>query len=135
MQIWRAASRHIVLTAVIALANVGAFFPAMAADEGNDLAPAIELYQEVAKLTSQGQFQHAIPLAGNALSIQEKALGPDHRSVAQGLTLLATLYFKLGRNAEAEPLYKRSLEMLEKTHGPEDPAIANALDSLEQIYV
>lgn len=135
MQVWRAFSRYIILALAIALVNATAFSLVMAADEGNDLARAIQLYQEVTKLTGQGQFQNAIPLALRALSIQEKALGPDHPSVAQGLTVVAALYFKLGRNAEAEPLYKRSLDILEKTSGPDDPAVATGLDSLAQVYV
>ena len=135
MPVWRTVLRRIIFAAAIALVGASAISPAMAAETENDLTRAVQLYQEVVKLTGQGQFQNAIPLAQEALSIQEQALGPDSPSVAQGLNILALLYFKLARYAEAEPLYKRSLDILEKTHEPDDPAIAAGLDSLAQVYV
>ena len=66
----------------------------------NDLAV---LYKE------QGRYAEAEPLYKRALSICEKALGPDHPFVAQSLNNLAELYAIQGRYAEAEPLFKRSL--------------------------
>ena len=47
----------------------------------------------------------AQPLFKRALVIKEKSLGPDHTEVADALYLLAELYRKQGRLAEAEPLY------------------------------
>jgi tetratricopeptide (TPR) repeat protein len=44
-----------------------------------------------------------------ALAIFEKALGPDHPSVASVLNNLASLYKEEARYADAEPLYKRAL--------------------------
>src|SRR6202046_695906 len=135
MQVWRAVSLQVIFALAVILASTKAFSPVIAADESNDLSRAVQLYQQVTHLTGQGKFQDAIPLAQEALSIQEKALGPDHPAVAQGLNVLALLYFKLGRYAEAEPLYKRSLDIAEKTRGPDDPAVATGLDSLAQVYV
>jgi Tfp pilus assembly protein PilF len=43
------------------------------------------------------------------LAINEKALGPDHPSVALALNDLAELYKEQGRYADADPLYKRAL--------------------------
>ena len=43
------------------------------------------------------------------LAINEKALGPDHPSVALALNDLAELYKEEGRYADPEPLYKRAL--------------------------
>jgi CHAT domain-containing protein/tetratricopeptide (TPR) repeat protein len=135
MQVWRAVSRQVIFALAVILVSTTAFSPVIAADESNDLSRAVQLYQEITQLTGQGKFQDAIPLAREALSIQEKVLGSDHPSVAQGLNVLALLYFKLGRYAEAGPLYQRSLDILEKARGPNDPAVATGLDSLAQVYV
>lgn len=44
------------------------------------------------KLYAEGKYAEAIPLAERALAIQEKALGPGHRSVAILLNNLAQPY-------------------------------------------
>ena len=62
-----------------------------------------ELYKE------QGRYADAEPLYKRLLAINEKALGPDHPSVALALNDLAELYKEEGRYADAEPLYKRAL--------------------------
>ncbi len=49
----------------------------------NNLA---ELYR------TQGQYAQAEPLHKRSLAIREKALGPDHPSVAASLNNLALLY-------------------------------------------
>ena len=43
----------------------------------------------------QGQYAQAEPLLLRALSIREKALGPEHREVAASLNNLATIYHAL----------------------------------------
>ncbi len=58
----------------------------------------------------------------------EKALGPDHPSVATNLNNLAVLYRAHGKYAEAEPLYKRALAIVEKGLGPEHPSVATSLE-------
>jgi hypothetical protein len=56
----------------------------------------------------------AEPLFKRSLAIREKALGPDHPDVATSLDMLAILYKRQGRYADAEPLHKRSLAIGEK---------------------
>ena len=91
----------------------------------NDLA---ELYHD------QGRYADAEPLFKRALTIREKALGPDHPDVATTLNNLAELYHDQGRYADAEPLYKRSLAILEKALGPDHPDVATDLNNLAELY-
>jgi tetratricopeptide (TPR) repeat protein len=51
---------------------------------------------------AQGQYAQAEPLYRRALAIREKALGPEHPSVATTLANYAALLRKLDRTAEAE---------------------------------
>jgi tetratricopeptide (TPR) repeat protein len=76
---------------------------------GQDLKEAGVLNTKVMELYNAGQYAEAIPLAQRALSIREKALGPDHPDLASSLENLAALYSTQQRYADAEPLYKRSL--------------------------
>jgi CHAT domain-containing protein/tetratricopeptide (TPR) repeat protein len=66
--------------------------------------------------------------------INEKALGPDHASVARTLNNLGALYQAQGRYAQAEPLYKRSLAIKEKALGPDHPDVALSLNNLAELY-
>ncbi len=65
-----------------------------------------------------------------ALAIQEKALGPDHPSVATTLNNLAALLDQQGKYGDSEPLQRRSLEILEKALGPLHPDTAATLTTL-----
>ena len=57
---------------------------------------------------TQGNYAKAEPLYNRALSIKEKALGPDHPSVATTLNNLALLYRATDRSEEAKKLEERA---------------------------
>ena len=97
-------------------------------------AEADKLNAEVERLYQAGKFAEAIPLAQRALSIREKALGPEHLFVGTSLNNLAGLYDNQGRTAEAEPLYKRGLGIYEKALGSQHPWVAAALNNLAALY-
>ena len=63
---------------------------------------------------SQGRYDDVEPLFERSLAINEKALGPEHPSVASTMNKLAALYRDQDRYAEAEPLYKRTISIREK---------------------
>jgi len=65
-----------------------------------------------------------------ALSIQERALGPDHPAVANTLNNLSAFLDQAGRSAEAEGLQRRALAILEKRVGPLHPDTAATLTTL-----
>ena len=69
-----------------------------------------------------------MPLFRRALTIVEKALGPEHPNVATGLNNLASLYADQGKYAEADPLYQRALIVLTRAVGPEHPDVAMMLE-------
>src|SRR5262249_47167118 len=65
-----------------------------------------------------------------ALTILERALGPEHPNVATSLANLAVLYQLEGKYAEAELLHKRSLTIRETALGPEHPNVNVSLINL-----
>ena len=75
----------------------------------SDIILAATLTNQAERYKEEGRFADAEPLYKRALAIFEKALGPDHPSVASALNNLADLYSAQGRYADAEPLYKRAL--------------------------
>ena len=78
---------QIVLAALLCLVL---FVPRLALAQGLDEATALD--QQVIQLYKHGDFSEALPLAQRALTIQERALGPDHPDVALSLNNLARLY-------------------------------------------
>jgi tetratricopeptide (TPR) repeat protein len=62
-----------------------------------------------------------------ALTIREKALGPEHPDVAQSLNNLAELYRAQEHYAEAEPLYQRALMIREQRLGLDHPNVVVTL--------
>ena len=91
----------------------------------NNLA---SLYKEEAR------YADAEPLYKRVLAITEKALGPDHPSVALALNDLAELYKEEGRYADAERLYKWALATWKKALGPYHPDVAQSLNNLADLY-
>ena len=84
-------------------------------------------------LNMLGRYAEAEPLLRRALAIFEKALGPDHPSVATSLNNLARLLQNQGKYGEAEPLYRRALAINEKAFGPDRPVVAANLNHLASL--
>ena len=68
----------------------------------------------------RGSMWEAEPLYQRALAIWEKALGPEHPSVATCLENYAALLKEMGRGAEAEPLEARAKAIRAK-HAEKNP--------------
>ena len=98
------------------------------------LAEAERLTRGADKLREEGTYDAALPLAERALTLREKALGPDHPDVATSLNTLAVLYIAKGDYARAEPLALRGLAIREKALGPDHPAVAISLNDLAVLY-
>jgi tetratricopeptide (TPR) repeat protein len=81
-----------------------------------------------------GKYADAEVIFKRALTIKEKALGPNHPDVATNLDNLAVLYSDQGRYADAEPLSKRALAIREKALGPNHPQVATHLNNLANLY-
>jgi len=108
--------------------------PRATAQPAPESAEITALDAEIEQLTREGRFGEAIPLAERALSIQERALGPDHPGVLKALNDLALLYRATGDYAEAEALFERILEITTAARGPRDPAVAVTVNNLGILY-
>jgi tetratricopeptide (TPR) repeat protein len=82
----------------------------------------------------RGSYEEAEPLFQRALTIREKALGPDHPEVGASLNNLASLYGDQGRYEEAEPLYQRALAIYEKALSPDHPDVAHPVLGLAHLH-
>jgi len=85
-------------------------------------------------LYERARYAEAEPLYQQSLGSWEKALGPEHPSVATSLNNLAELYRAQGKYAELEPLHRRALGIWEKSLGPEYPLVATSLNNLAEHY-
>jgi tetratricopeptide (TPR) repeat protein len=81
----------------------------------------------------RGRYGESEPLYKRAVSIYEKALGPD-RLLAASLNNLAELYRVQRRYKEAEPLHWRALGIRESALGPAHPSVANSLSNLATLF-
>ncbi len=78
----------------------------------------------------QGQYKSAEDLYSQALTIFEKAFGPEGEKTALALNNLVSVFWFKGEYTKAEPMGRRSVAIYEKALGPDHPATANALNSL-----
>ena len=69
-----------------------------------------------------------------ALMIDERALGPKHRDLANVLDGLAVVRRNQGRYREAEEIYQRVLAIREEALGADHPEIASTLNNLANVY-
>ena len=73
-----------------------------------------EAYRRGGELYEAGRYAEAEPLYEPAIAIDEKALGPEHPTVATMLNNLALLYNAQGRDAEAETLRGRASAIVQQ---------------------
>jgi tetratricopeptide (TPR) repeat protein len=85
-------------------------------------------------LRERAQYEEAEPLSQRAIAIGEKALGPEHPTLAIRLSNLAMLYNNQGKYEEAEPILQRAITIDEKTLEPEHPGLATDLSNLANLY-
>ena len=81
---------------------------------------------EAEQLYKNGKYGEAIPPAERALAMREKALGPDHPSVANDLQNYGTMLKAANRDAEAEPLLARAKAIRDKRGRSDPPAASTA---------
>jgi len=102
---------------------------ALAVEQGNALSRRAEQHW------AKGEYARAESLWQRALTIQERALGPEHPNVVITLFSLARLYQERGEYARAESLWQRALVIQERTLGPEHPNVAATLHNLAGLYL
>ncbi|MDP1917558.1 MAG: tetratricopeptide repeat protein [Myxococcales bacterium] len=85
-------------------------------------------------LTARGLDTDALQRHQQALLLRERALGPDHPSVAASLNNTANVLMALGRLDESELTYRRAITVYERALGPEHPRVAMAHDNLAALF-
>ena len=63
---------------------------------------------------NKGRYAKTEPLFQCALVIKEKAMGPEHLSVANSHLYLASLYRTRGEYVKAEPMFERVHRIIRK---------------------
>lgn len=97
-------------------------------------APLANLLGNVASyLEKRAAYAEAEPLYKRSLAISEKALGPDHPSVALTLGNLAMLLATTDRLPDAVPLMRRAHSIFESALGAGHPNTVATESRLEQM--
>src|SRR5262249_4771154 len=104
------------------------------AAQAQALREAERLNAEAHKLDRAAQYHAALSSLERALTLREKAHGPDHPDGGQLLNGLAVLCLNKGNAGGAERFAKRALVIMEKALGPDHPDVARSLDSLASAY-
>jgi CHAT domain-containing protein/Tfp pilus assembly protein PilF len=90
----------------------------------------LDLNGHLLALLNDGKYADALPTATEALKEAEAAFPPDDPRLGIAVFNLATVYDRLGEDAQAEPLLRRALAIDEKAFGAEDARIAPSLNNL-----
>ena len=87
----------------------------------NDVFVAALLVDLARSINEQGQDRPGAELLSReALGINQKLFGPDHRNVVVSLHLLGWVLLQQNKDSEAEGVYRRSLTMAKKLPSAED---------------
>jgi len=79
---------------------------------------------------ARGDSAEALPLLQEALSIQERALGPAHPGLANALNALGNTLAAMARHHDAQAAYERALSIREEALGTEHPGVASILANM-----
>lgn len=82
----------------------------------------------------QRDLDDAEALFRRSIVLREKAVGPDHVSVAQPLNNLAALHVARGEHAEAQALLTRALRVVEKHRPDTHPDVTVTLNNLAKLH-
>jgi CHAT domain-containing protein/Tfp pilus assembly protein PilF len=103
-------------------------------EKDQSLQAARLFYDEALNLRRAGKAAAAIPLAAQALEIQEKNLDAENLDVARTLNLLGNLSSDTSDYEKAESIYQRALAIRTKVFGETNPTVASTLSDLGVIY-
>ena len=96
-----------------------------------DLWEAERLNSLAVVSSATGGYAEAREINEQALAIFERALGPDHPSVAMSLNNLAAVHEATGAFAEARALNERALAIRERALGPGHVDVARTLIGID----
>jgi eukaryotic-like serine/threonine-protein kinase len=76
----------------------------------------------------------AEPLLRQALDVQQRVLGPDHRDLGATYSNLGMAFYSLDSLTAAEAALQRAVAMRERHFGPDDPALGTTVSNLGAVY-
>lgn len=88
------------------------------------------VYKEFRALFDAKRYSEALPVAEKLVSMTEEQYGPNDRAMANPITNLGTVYYRMKQYDAAEREYQRSIEILEKTSGATDRQLLRPLHGL-----
>lgn len=89
-----------------------------------------QAYQEFRTLFDAKRYSEALPVAQKLVSMTEEQYGDKDRALANPLTNLGTVHYRLKDFASAEKDYQRSVEILDATSGATERALLRPLHGL-----
>jgi len=110
-------------------ALIAAWASAQAAAAVTD-ADRQQVYKEFRTLFDAKRYAEALPLAEKIVSMTEEQYGAKDRALANPLTNLGTVHYRMKDYAAAETDYQRSVDILEQTSGATDRQLLRPLHGL-----
>jgi CHAT domain-containing protein len=105
-----------------------------ASDQERWAYQALRNHFNASKLIAAGKYDEALAQEESALTLREKAMGPESAAVANSLQQLGYLYHLKGDYPKAETALQRALTIRESTSGPESNDAFTLLISLGGLY-
>jgi CHAT domain-containing protein len=126
--------RQLFLRSALTCTLIAGLSQSAIAQDQNVLRSALKLGQQATQLYGQGEYQQALPLAEEALSLREQELGANHPLVAGTLGNVAALHQALGNYDRAATLLQRALTITAQIAGIESLDYALQLNNLAEVY-
>src|SRR5688572_8479533 len=95
----------------------------------------LTVYREFRALFDAKNYPESLPLAEKLVALTEEQYGKEARELANPLTNLATVQYRLGQNAAALENYQRGIRILEATASPTDAQLLSPLHGLGLTYM
>ncbi len=95
---------------------------------------ALRNHFNASKLIAAGKYDEALAQEESALTLREKAMGPEGSAVANSLHQLGNIYHLKGDYPKAETALQHALTIRESTSGPESNDAFTLLISLGGLY-
>lgn len=97
-------------------------------------AERIEVYREFRGLFDAQRYEEALPVAERLVALTVEQYGEEDRALVNPLTNLGTLYYRMGKYAQAEEHYLRSVRILEASGSGADRMLLRPLHGLGATY-
>ncbi len=95
----------------------------------------IAVYREFRQRFDAGDYQAALPIAENLVSLTQKQFGDADRALVNPLANVGTTQLKLANHAAAEASYLRAVELLERSASNTDRLFIAPLHGLGATYL